>query len=106
MPAIVEQRQKTGVQTAQRPDGKNDVQQQQRRGAEAANEQRFRGCIRMRDEANRDEKRQVNDYACNQHGVINFLLPIPRYGLIAQAHFAIPSPINLLVGSVIAAMIF
>src|SRR5206468_3687839 len=75
--AVVEQWQELWIQPAQRADAKNDVQKQERRCAKRAHEHDFVSDVREKHLGQHSEDCEIRRYAADQHGVVEFLLPIP-----------------------------
>src|SRR5258708_2288714 len=84
--AIVEQRKKATIEAAQRADAQNQMQQQQRGRAEAADQQRLRRGIGMDQGAESHKHCQVQQNRGSQHRIVDPLLAIPSDSLILNTH--------------------
>ena len=84
--AVVEQGQKAAVQPAERADAEDDVQHQERRGAERADEQRLDGHVRIDERASDGEDRDVATEQQCEDGVVPPLLRVPADGAVGDAH--------------------
>jgi len=91
MPAVVEQREKSGIKAAERADAKNDVQQQECGGTDSADEDGFGGGVRVQYGREDDKDREVEYDAGNKAEVVLLLLGVPTDGTIAGAHGAPPT---------------
>ncbi len=65
------------LKMAQRADAKNDVQKQERRCAKRAHEHDFVSDVREKHLGQHSEDCEIRRHAADQHGVVEFLLPIP-----------------------------
>ena len=87
VPAIVEQRKKAGIESAQRTDAKDYRKQKESRGAAAADNQRFRGGGGMKQDTEADESSEINHDASNEDGIVPTILRIPANGGVLVAHW-------------------
>jgi hypothetical protein len=98
MPAIIKQRQKSRVQSTERPDAEDDVKKQESGGSSCADNQGFRRGIGKEKRADSDKQRQIERDSSDQHKIVDALLAIPGNGLILMAHGLAPERRGCVVG--------
>src|SRR6516225_6467329 len=86
MTAVVEQWKKTTIEACQRPDTQHDVQKQEGRCPQSANQQRLRGCAWVAPSSYAEERSEIKRKKRQQGDVVHLLLSVPTDGGILHAH--------------------
>src|SRR5262249_11852272 len=86
--AVVQERKERRRQPAERTDAEDHVQEQQRGGAEPADDERFRGRARIDERTADDEQGEVEREPRRGGRGVQPLLAVPLHGDVAVAHGA------------------
>jgi hypothetical protein len=91
MAAIIEQREELFIQPAERSNAEDDMQENESRRTERANQQDFVRDERERQFGENAEDYEKRPYAADEHEVVNPLLPVPLDCAVFEAHvFTLP----------------
>src|SRR4051812_17295739 len=90
MSTVVQQRQKTRVEPAKRPNTKNDGQQQECSATEGPDEQGLDGGVRMDHVADAEKYSKIESDTGDENRVVHTFLSIPTNSFVTDTHCGLP----------------